>query len=101
MVEGARLQAEGNISISKGMNGRARDDLVCAGDITAKFFENCMIECEGSVYSDVLMNCIVEAGDSVILRGKNGLLVGGRRTVGRRIYANYIGNSNNLRTEAV
>ena len=101
MVEGARLQADGNISIAKGMNGMGKGRLVCAGDVTAKFFENCMIECEGNVYSDVLMNCIVKAGNAVILRGKNGLLLGGRCTAGRRIYANYIGNSNNLRTEAI
>ena len=101
MVEGARLQAGGNISIAKGMNGMGKGRLACVGDVTAKFLENCAIECEGDVYSDVLMNSIVKAGGSVILRGKNGLLLGGRCTAGRRIYANYIGNPNNLRTEAI
>lgn len=99
MVEGARLQAQGNIAIAKGMNGMGKGRLICGGDVTAKFFENCIIECEGDVYSDVVMNSAVKAGNSVILRGRNGLLLGGRCTAGRRVYANYIGNANNLKTE--
>lgn len=101
MVEGANLQAGGNIVISKGMNGMCKGRLVCGGDVTAKFLENCTIECGGDLCSDVLMNCAAKAGGSVILRGKNGLLLGGRCTAGRRIYANYIGNANNVRTEAI
>ncbi len=101
MVEGARLQAEGNITIAKGMNGMGKGRLICGGDVTAKFFENCNIECEGDVYSDVIMNSIVKAGNAVILRGKNGLLLGGRCTTGRRVYANYIGNANNLKTDVI
>ncbi len=101
MVEGARLQAGVNINIAKGMNGMNKGRLICEGSVTAKFLENCIIDCKGDVYSDVLMNSIVNAKGSVILRGRNGMLLGGRCTAGRRIYANYIGNANNLRTEAI
>lgn len=99
MCEGAYVEAGGNISISNGMNGMGKGVLNAGGDVVAKYFENVTIQSKGNIYADVIMNCRITTEDSVILRGKQALLIGGRCQVGKKIQAGTIGSSNHVRTE--
>lgn len=101
MVEGADMEAGGGITISNGMKGMGRGRLRAGGNITGKYFENVFMECGGDVYADVIMNSRVTASGSVVLRGRQALLIGGKVKVGRQIYANSIGTDSNVRTEVV
>ena len=92
MVESSYLEAGGNIVISRGVNGAGKGTLKAGGNISGKYFENAILEAGGDVYSDVLMNSRVTAGGSVLLRGREGALIGGECQVGRRVYAKNIGN---------
>ena len=98
-VEGATLDAGGNIVISEGMNGMGRGKVQAKGNITARYFENATIQCDGDVCADVVMNCNITSGHSVRLRGRHALLVGGTCRAARQIYAKTIGSSSNVRTE--
>lgn len=99
MVEGAYVKAGGSIAISNGMKGMGRGKLCAQGNIAGKYFENVTMECGGDVYADVIMNSVVTAGGSVVLRGRQALLIGGRVRAGRQVYANSIGTDSNVRTE--
>lgn len=98
-VEGATIEAGGNVTIAKGMNGMGKGIIRAEGDISGKYFENVSLFCKGDVYADVVMNSRTQAGGSVLLKGRNALLIGGSCQVGRRLYAGTIGNENNTHTE--
>lgn len=101
MVEGANMEAGGSITISNGMKGMGRGRLRAGGNITAKYFENVSMECGGDVYADVVMNSRVAAVGSVVLRGRQALLIGGKVKAGRQVYANSIGTDSSVRTEVM
>jgi uncharacterized protein (DUF342 family) len=98
-VEGATIEAGGNVTIAKGMNGMGKGVIRAEGDISGKYFENVSLFCKGDVYADVVMNSRTQAEGSVFLKGRNALLIGGSCQVGRRVYAGTIGNENNSHTE--
>lgn len=98
-VEGATIEAGGNVTIAKGMNGMGKGVIRAEGDISGKYFENVSLFCKGNVYADVIMNSRTQAEGSVFLKGRNALLIGGSCQVGRRVYAGTIGNENNSHTE--
>lgn len=93
IVEGASIEAQGSILISNGMNGMGRGTLKANGNITAKYFENAVIECEGDVYADVMMNCKVQTEGSIILKGRKASLIGGMYHAGKMIVAKNIGTA--------
>lgn len=99
MVEGAVLEADGNISITNGVNGMHGGKLTAGGNIRAKYFQNAELCCEGDVFADVIMNSNVKAGHSVVLHGSKARIMGGRCCAGRRICANDIGTENYVRTD--
>ncbi|QAT50671.1 DUF342 domain-containing protein [Caproiciproducens sp. NJN-50] len=100
MVEGAMLEAGGNIAISCGMNGMSRGKLIAKGSVSAQYIENATVECAGDLRADVIFNSMVKAGNSIMARGRKGLLAGGRYQAGRSITANTIG-SGGARTEVL
>jgi uncharacterized protein (DUF342 family) len=99
MAEGAFIEAGGNISISNGMNGMIKGTLNAGGNVIAKYFQNTNVICKGDIYADVIMNCQITTEGSVILRGKQALLIGGHCQIGKKIQAGTIGSSNHVRTE--
>jgi uncharacterized protein len=92
MVEGALLEAGGNIVIACGMNGMSHGKLIAGGSVTSQYIENATVECEGDVRADVIFNSIVKAGNSVLVRGRKGLLAGGKCQAGRSVTATVIGS---------
>ena len=99
MVAGATLIAGGSITVSNGVNGMSGGSLTAGGDITARYFQNATLECGYDVLGDVLMNCSVQAKHSILLRGPNASLMGGKCTAGQQICAKAIGTPNNVPTD--
>ena len=78
VVEGATLEAEGDIIVKGGVLGRGKAFLKAKGDIFLKFAEQATLEAGGSVVADeAIVNCKVMAKGSVIAKGRKGSLVGG------------------------
>lgn len=101
MVEGATLEAGENVTISNGMHGMGRGSIRAGGNITGKFFENVSLESGGDIFADAVLNSNVTAKGSVVLKGRNALLAGGRCCAGKRVLANVIGSTSNTRTDVV
>lgn len=98
MVEGAYIESEGEIVISKGMNGMGKGTIYAKGNITSKYIENASIESEKNVFAEVLINSDVKAGDSIILRGSNAAIIGGNSQAENLIYAKTVGSRTNPET---
>ncbi len=77
IVETATLEASGSIVIRGGVQGNQRCRIVAGASVKAQYLQNSTVEAEGNVtVSDSIMHSTV-SGDSVLLTGKRGLLVGG------------------------
>lgn len=77
VVEGAYVEAGGNIIIARGMNGMARGRLKAGGNIVSKFIENSQVEAEGYVQTESILHSTVTAGTEVTVNGKRGFITGG------------------------
>lgn len=98
MVEGATLQAAGNIMIASGVNGLSGGSISAGGNVKSKYIQNAVVRCGGNIYADVLMNSNVKARQSVLLRGRKSAIIGGECCAGKQVYAKTIGTENNLKT---
>lgn len=77
VVEGAVIEAGGNITIAKGMNGMSKGILRAKGNVVAKFLENSTVETNGYVEAGSIMHCNVMAGSEVHVNCKKGFISGG------------------------
>ncbi len=77
VVEGAIIEAGGNITIAKGMNGMSKGILRAKGNVIAKFLENSTVESNGYVEAGSIMHCHVMAGTEVHVNGRKGFIAGG------------------------
>ena len=93
VVEGANVDAGGNVMVNRGIQGMNKAVVHAGGDITTKFVENATVSCGGSIETDSLLHCSTSAGDKISVSGKNGLLVGGTARAGSTVTAKQIGNN--------
>lgn len=101
MVEGAFIKSDGEVVISKGMNGMGKGTICAKGNITSKYIENATICTEKTVYAEALINSEVEAGESIILRGSTATIIGGTIKAENIIYAKTIGSKTNPETNII
>ena len=78
VVEGAAIQADGNIVIARGMNGMGKGTLNAGGNIIAKFLENTVAQADGYVASESILHSTIMAGSEVNVDGRRGFITGGR-----------------------
>lgn len=93
VVEGAVLNSGGNIVLKRGMQGMERGELRAAGNITAKFLENCKVKCEGGLMADAVLHSEVECKEAIEIKGKKGLINGGFMRTYATITATSIGST--------
>lgn len=99
VVEGALLQAGGDIIIMRGMNGMGRGKLVAGGNIVSKFIENSDVKAGGYVHSEAIMHSTINAKGDVEVSGKKGFITGGSvRSMGT-VSARVIGSTMGAKTE--
>lgn len=100
VCEAATLISEkGNIVLGGGAQGGGKAELKAAQDITAKFIESCTVEAGGNITADSILKSTVKCAGTVILAGKNGLLVGGKLVAGKNLTAVTIGSPMGTSTE--
>ena len=92
VVEGAKLEADGNIIIARGMNGMGRGSLYARGNIIAKFLENATAQAEGYVASESILHSKIMAGTEVNVDGKRGFITGGKVTAAGGINVKTLGS---------
>lgn len=76
-VNGASLEADGDVLIKKGC---INSKIVAHGSVTANFCEHSTIECDGDLTSSNFVICDVYCGGELTTKGNNGGLLGGKYT---------------------
>ena len=77
VVEGALVEAGGDIIIARGMNGMGRGKLVAGKNVVAKFIENSTVEAGGYVHAEAILHSKVISKADVVVTGKKGFITGG------------------------
>ena len=77
VVEGAVIDAAGDVIIARGMNGMGKGRITAGGNVIAKFFENAQVSAGGYVDSDSILHSRINAMDAVHVGGKRGFITGG------------------------
>lgn len=77
VVEGATIEAGGDIIIARGMNGMGKGILIAGGRVISKFIENATVTCGEYVTADCILHSNVNAKTEIICEGKKGLVAGG------------------------
>ncbi len=99
VVEGAVLKSNADIVLNRGIQGNNQAELLCKGDLIAKYIENTKINIGGSVEAECILHSIVYAKKKILIRGKKGLIVGGIVKAGEEIDAQIIGSSMGTQTK--
>jgi hypothetical protein len=97
-VEGAVLDAGGDIKIVAGLVGQGRGKATCGGSFKALFVENAEVFAKGDVSADVFMHSQIKCGGSLIADGKKGAIIGGAYVVGRDVKALTVGAQSGVAT---
>jgi len=92
-VAKADLDAEGDIIIYQGVNGKGEGRIHAGKSLWARFIENANITTGDMVYvSDGIINSYVDAYNRIICQGKRASIMGGRLRACEEINAKVLGN---------
>lgn len=78
VVEGASIEAGGDIIIARGMHGQNKGKLRAGGNIIAKFISAAEVSSGGYVEAEQILNAKVSAGTCVNAEAGKGLITGGK-----------------------
>jgi uncharacterized protein (DUF342 family) len=93
------LDAEGDIIVRQGINGKSAGSVRAGGSIWSKFLENSEVESSGYiVVSDGIINSQITADKKVICRGKRASIVGGHIRAAEEITAKTLGSVAGMET---
>ena len=97
-VEGAVLEAGGDIILRKGNNGDGRGRLRAKGSIMGRFFERANVKAGKHINANYCLNSELWADGRIEISGKNGSLAGGSTYAAQGINAFNIGNAAGIKT---
>jgi uncharacterized protein (DUF342 family) len=93
-VSKAELDAEGDIIIYQGVNGKGGGKIRAGRSLWSRFIENTNVEVGNMVVvTDGIINSNVDAIKSILCQGKRANIMGGRLRAGEEINANVLGNA--------
>lgn len=92
VVEGATIEAGGDIIIARGMHGQNKGKLKAGGNIVAKFISAAEVEAEGYVEAEQILNAKVSAGTTVNADAGKGLITGGHIVAKNVVNARNVGS---------
>lgn len=101
LVEGAFIEAGGDIQVGTGVKGNSKGTLRAGGSVRCKYIENANILAGGCVYADSIVNSTVSSSDKVLAEFGRGVIIGGCTTALRGIEARVIGNESSRQTALV
>lgn len=92
-VEDAEIDVKGDILIKGGCFGKGTKVIHADGDVTLKYAEGQHITSgRDIIVGGELINCNVTAKEKVLLKGKNGKIIGGETNAGKEIHAASFGS---------
>lgn len=93
LVEGAYLEAGGDIIIARGMAGMSKGELKAQGNIVAKFFENATASAGGYITTESILHSNVSAGNEITVGGRRGFITGGHVVAANQIKVKTLGSA--------
>lgn len=96
-AENVSLIANKDIFLLGGING-STSRVLCGGNITANFIDNCDIDVKGNIYANAILDSDVSCNGEVLLLGEKACVIGGICRIGKRLRAKKIGNQSNVLT---
>ncbi|MDE6845431.1 MAG: FapA family protein [Lachnospiraceae bacterium] len=100
-VETAKLYAGKDVILKNGMQGSGNGIIRAGCNVMARFIEQTQVYAGNEINTGALMNCEVEAGNSVVIAGNRGSIIGGTVTAVEQITASSIGNRAGVTTQIV
>lgn len=100
-VETANLFAGKDVILKNGMQGSGNGVIRAGRNVMARFIEQTQVYAGNEINTGALMNCEVEAGQSVVIAGNRGSIIGGTVTAVEQITAANIGNRAGVTTQIV
>lgn len=98
-VEGATLVAGGKIVLNRGIQGMGKGVMEAQGDIISNFIESSKVHSGGKIITDAIMHSDVVADDTIEVKGKRGMIAGGKIRSGELIDTKVAGSSMGTTTE--
>ncbi|MCR4806195.1 MAG: FapA family protein [Lachnospiraceae bacterium] len=99
VVEGALVEAGGDIIITRGMNGMGRGKIVAGRNIVAKFLENAQAQADGYIHAEAIIHSKIVSKSDVIVTGKKGFITGGSVQALGNVEAKIIGSEMGVDTD--
>lgn len=100
-VETASLFAGKDVILKNGMQGSGNGVIRAGRNVMARFIEQTKVYAGKEINTGALMNCEVEAGESVVIAGNRGSIIGGIVTAVEQVMAANIGNRAGVTTQVV
>ncbi len=99
MVEGAVIDAGGDVIIRKGVLGDGRAVIKSQRSVTAQFLENCVVYAKDCVSASSILTANVYSDNEIVVRTGRGTIIGGKLSAGYLISATVIGSRSERLTE--
>ncbi len=93
IVEGAYIEAGGNVTIHRGINVMMKGRIFAGGNIIIKYIENATVSSGGYIQTEAILYSQVNAKGDIEVDGKKGFINGGSVHSGTQILAKVIGSS--------
>lgn len=100
-VETAHLFAGKDVILKNGMQGSGNGVIRAGRNVMARFLEQTQVYAGNEVNTGAILNCEVESGQSVVIAGNRGTIIGGSVTAVELITAASIGNRAAVTTQLV
>ena len=96
IVESSAIKAGGHIRLRSGIIG---SNLVCDGDVTCRFIENCNLFVTGDIRAEYIIGSSVKCGKNIKTIGLRARIIGGSLVAGKNIEACVIGSPSGIPTK--
>jgi hypothetical protein len=93
-VEGADIDAGGNIIIKEGVNGFSKGSVKAGGFIKTKYIQSGIVQAGGNIEAAFILHSKVQSGGNIFLLGARGTLVGGEVSAMKSINTMLAGGRN-------
>lgn len=100
-VETASLFAGKDVILKNGMQGSGSGLIRAGGKVMARFLEQTQVSAGTEINTGAILNCEVEAGQTVVIAGNKGTIIGGMVSAVEQITAASIGNRAGVTTQLV
>ncbi len=99
IIEGAQVEANGEIIIGKGVLGDGKAVIRSRRSIKARYLENCTVYAEESILASAILSSNLSCNGTVCVMTGHGTIIGGVIASARQIEARIIGSETSTATE--